>query len=154
MLAGESSWGYKSPPPHQKTSLVFYRKMELLVAARRLAFPAPLCAHGSNESPIVTAASLLNVCQPAEAPLTDSANAGGGRGIRTPERVSPLTVFKTAGFNHSPIPPFTILTEFIRLLRLEQEMTTAYPISKRSISLLPFNMLATWREIYLGSGRT
>jgi len=40
------------------------------------------------------------------------------------------------------------------LLRLEQEMTTAYPISKRSISLLPFNMLATWREIYLGSGRT
>jgi hypothetical protein len=38
---------------------------------------------------------------------------GGGRGIRTPERVSPLTVFKTAGFNHSPIPPFTILPEFI-----------------------------------------
>src|ERR1700724_3667206 len=30
---------------------------------------------------------------------------GGGRGIRTPERVTPLTVFKTAGFNHSPIPP-------------------------------------------------
>ena len=31
--------------------------------------------------------------------------SGGGRGIRTPERVAPLTVFKTAGFNHSPIPP-------------------------------------------------
>src|ERR1700730_8724712 len=31
--------------------------------------------------------------------------SGGGRGIRTPERVTPLTVFKTAGFNHSPIPP-------------------------------------------------
>ena len=30
---------------------------------------------------------------------------GGGRGIRTPERLTPLTVFKTAGFNHSPIPP-------------------------------------------------
>ena len=30
---------------------------------------------------------------------------GGGRGIRTPVRVSPQTVFKTAGFNHSPIPP-------------------------------------------------
>ena len=32
-------------------------------------------------------------------------NYGGGRGIRTPERLSTLTVFKTAGFNHSPIPP-------------------------------------------------
>ena len=28
-----------------------------------------------------------------------------GRGIRTPERVTPLTVFKTAAFNHSAIPP-------------------------------------------------
>src|SRR5450755_2184096 len=35
--------------------------------------------------------------------------AGGGRGIRTPERVSPLTVFKTAGINHSPIPPASLL---------------------------------------------
>src|SRR5580658_6048605 len=31
--------------------------------------------------------------------------SGGGRGIRTPERVTPLTVFKTAAFNHSAIPP-------------------------------------------------
>ena len=30
---------------------------------------------------------------------------GGGRGIRTPEPLSGLTVFKTAGFNRSPIPP-------------------------------------------------
>ncbi len=30
---------------------------------------------------------------------------GGGRGIRTPEPLTGLTVFKTAGFNHSPIPP-------------------------------------------------
>jgi hypothetical protein len=29
----------------------------------------------------------------------------GGRGIRTPGGVTPTTVFKTAGFNHSPIPP-------------------------------------------------
>ena len=29
----------------------------------------------------------------------------GGRGIRTLERLSPLTVFKTAAFNHSAIPP-------------------------------------------------
>ncbi len=30
---------------------------------------------------------------------------GGGRGIRTPVPLSRETVFKTAGFNHSPIPP-------------------------------------------------
>src|SRR4051794_2099508 len=35
---------------------------------------------------------------------------GGGRGIRTPVRVTPQTVFKTAGFNHSPIPPTTKVT--------------------------------------------
>ncbi len=39
----------------------------------------------------------------------EPANTGGGRGIRTPERVTPLTVFKTAAFNHSAIPPLTIL---------------------------------------------
>ena len=37
------------------------------------------------------------------------AKNGGGRGIRTPVRVTPQTVFKTAGFNHSPIPPLTKL---------------------------------------------
>ena len=31
--------------------------------------------------------------------------SGGGRGIRTPGGVSPTAVFKTAGFNRSPIPP-------------------------------------------------
>ena len=35
---------------------------------------------------------------------------GGGGGIRTPETLSGLTVFKTAGFNHSPTPPFPSLT--------------------------------------------
>ncbi len=39
---------------------------------------------------------------------------GGGRGIRTPERVTPLTVFKTAGFNHSPIPPFIIVADSLQ----------------------------------------
>ena len=33
-------------------------------------------------------------------------------------RVTPQTVFKTAGFNHSPIPPFSILPDFIVLLTL------------------------------------
>ena len=31
--------------------------------------------------------------------------SGGGGGIRTPETLSSLTVFKTAGFNRSPTPP-------------------------------------------------
>src|ERR1019366_388132 len=35
---------------------------------------------------------------------------GGGGGIRTPETLSGLTVFKTAGFNHSPTPPLLSLT--------------------------------------------
>ena len=30
---------------------------------------------------------------------------GGGRGIRTPVAVTRQTVFKTASFNHSDIPP-------------------------------------------------
>src|ERR1700680_2104470 len=34
---------------------------------------------------------------------------GGGGGIQTPETLSGLTVFKTAGFNRSPTPPFLIL---------------------------------------------
>ena len=31
--------------------------------------------------------------------------SGGGGGIRTPETLTGLTVFKTAGFNRSPTPP-------------------------------------------------
>src|SRR5437899_5530128 len=42
-------------------------------------------------------------------------NNGGERGIRTPESLSTLTVFKTAGFNHSPIPPTSILPDSIML---------------------------------------
>src|SRR5271170_5256077 len=37
-------------------------------------------------------------------------NAGGGGGIRTPETLTGLTVFKTAGLNHSPTPPLAIVT--------------------------------------------
>ena len=42
--------------------------------------------------------------------LAHCAENGGGGGIRTPEALSSLTVFKTAGFNRSPTPPFLILT--------------------------------------------
>jgi hypothetical protein len=45
---------------------------------------------------------------------------GGGRGIRTPEPLSRLTVFKTAGFNHSPIPPWFFLSYLISLLRVHR----------------------------------
>ncbi len=48
--------------------------------------------------------------EPTRNPLT-LFFSGGGRGIRTPERVTPLTVFKTAAFNHSAIPPLTILAD-------------------------------------------
>ncbi len=36
--------------------------------------------------------------------------SGGGGGIRTPVTLSGQTVFKTAGFNRSPTPPFLIIT--------------------------------------------
>jgi hypothetical protein len=62
----------------------------------------------------VTGSLALNA---QSAHITDEID-GGGRGIRTPERVTPLTVFKTAGFNHSPIPPFIIVSDFIRLRNL------------------------------------
>jgi uncharacterized protein (DUF779 family) len=35
---------------------------------------------------------------------------GGGGGIRTPETLTGLTVFKTAGFNRSPTPPLLSIT--------------------------------------------
>jgi hypothetical protein len=39
--------------------------------------------------------------------LENQGLTGGGRGIRTPERLPTLTVFKTAAFNHSAIPPIS-----------------------------------------------
>jgi hypothetical protein len=44
-------------------------------------------------------------------PTSNFLSDGGGGGIRTPETLSGLTVFKTAGFNRSPTPPFLILTD-------------------------------------------
>jgi hypothetical protein len=61
---------------------------------------------------------------------------GGGRGIRTPGRVSPSTVFKTAALNHSAIPPVHILLDqhsgrgFVasRLSPLVQSKTKRVPV--------------------------
>jgi hypothetical protein len=47
---------------------------------------------------------LLPMC-PGRTPVV----GGGGGGIRTPETLSGLTVFKTAGFNRSPTPPSRIV---------------------------------------------
>ena len=38
---------------------------------------------------------------------------GGGGGIRTPETLSGLTVFKTAGLNRSPTPPVLIILALV-----------------------------------------
>src|SRR6202162_4155004 len=43
---------------------------------------------------------------------------GGGGGIRTPETLSSLTVFKTAGFNRSPTPPIVYSTLRVGLTEL------------------------------------
>src|SRR3982750_273464 len=50
---------------------------------------------------------------------------GGGRGIRTPVRVTPQTVFKTAGFNHSPIPPNTILPDLCLCNGRDSQITSS-----------------------------
>jgi hypothetical protein len=39
-----------------------------------------------------------------------SGENGGGRGIRTPDTLSGIAVFKTAGINRSPIPPRMVST--------------------------------------------
>ncbi len=42
---------------------------------------------------------------------------GGGRGIRTPGTLTGTTVFKTAGFNRSPIPPRAGISQVYSNLR-------------------------------------
>jgi hypothetical protein len=48
---------------------------------------------------------------------------GGGGGIRTPETLSGLTVFKTAGFNRSPTPPALIIAATGNLRRVSDSVT-------------------------------
>src|SRR5713226_4559433 len=64
---------------------------------------------------------------------------GGGGGIRTPETLSSLTVFKTAGFNRSPTPPPPILTcpspDFPRLCANQRSSATprqSRPLARHS----------------------
>jgi hypothetical protein len=59
---------------------------------------------------MVLASVVRLKCRRARAAVVIHRDGGGG-GIRTPETLSGLTVFKTAGFNRSPTPPFLILTD-------------------------------------------
>ena len=55
--------------------------------------------------------------------------SGGGGGIRTPETLTGLTVFKTAGFNRSPTPPHTnclLLAYFLGRLVTMPAVWSAY----------------------------
>jgi hypothetical protein len=65
---------------------------------------------GLVDLPTATGKTELVVIWLLAAALIQTLCSGGGRGIRTPVRVSPQTVFKTAGFNHSPIPPPSKIT--------------------------------------------
>jgi hypothetical protein len=47
-------------------------------------------------------------------------NPGGERGIRTPEELAPLTVFKTAAFDRSAISPFLTLKKYTKIITLKQ----------------------------------
>ena len=49
----------------------------------------------------------------AQTQIADPGNNGGGRGIRTPGTLSGTTVFKTARFNRSRIPPARSLLVYI-----------------------------------------
>jgi hypothetical protein len=59
---------------------------------------------------------------------------GGGGGIRTPETLSSLTVFKTAGFNRSPTPPCLILAHLLDSRGARGCSIVAHFFSRRSIA--------------------
>src|ERR687897_493234 len=64
--------------------------------------------------------------------------SGGGGGIRTRERLSPLPVFKTGAFNHSATPPQERSTNPSPLSRCPEGAQT--PIGKeRSVTLQSLN---------------
>ena len=59
---------------------------------------------------------------------------GGEKGIRTPERVNPLTVFETAAFDHSAISP----NLFLKIVNLSK--ITYFP-SFSSLSCVFYGIL-------------
>ncbi len=61
---------------------------------------------------------------------------GGERGIRTLERLSPLTVFKTAAFNHSAISPliFSCVKHYIIFFYLYNLVWAKYWVGEINVS--------------------
>jgi hypothetical protein len=72
-------------------------------ASRTALFPAS--ASKSNGGSVFPLSHNSIVRERSRRHCEHSIRGGGGRGIRTPGTLSSSTVFKTAGFNHSPIPP-------------------------------------------------
>jgi hypothetical protein len=68
---------------------------------------------------------------------SDNFGTGGGRGIRTPERVSPSTVFKTAAINHSAIPPLTIVPDafWIYFTRMVSVSDLLFPFASDAVTV-------------------
>ena len=76
---------------------------------------------------------------------------GGGRGIRTPERVTPLTVFKTAAFNHSAIPPSSILPDSTTLRILSLRCLSFFHFLGTAVTILSLvGSFATARGLVCG----
>jgi hypothetical protein len=60
---------------------------------------------------------------------------GGGRGIRTPGPRERTTVFKTAAFDHSAIPPGAKLAKFC-ILRFKWTIQKSFLENQRSSGLI------------------
>src|SRR5205814_7605890 len=58
---------------------------------------------------------------------TQGGNTGGGRGIRTPDTLSGIAVFKTACFNRSHIPPRELGYSLSALKRCSYKPNEALP---------------------------
>jgi hypothetical protein len=80
---------------------------------------------------------------------------GGGGGIRTPETLSGLTVFKTAGFNRSPTPPSTILPRtplpISKNARIRLKFRLFLPIQQWEPTDLRFRIAVHYRQISLSA---
>jgi hypothetical protein len=76
-------------------------------------------------------------------------DSNGGRGIRTPGTVPRTAVFKTAGFNRSPIPPMSsLLLESREFQAVNQHHTLSTP---RAIPIPPLihNVASPYRLFFL-----
>src|SRR5437868_254620 len=71
-----------------------------------------LCLTKMSRMPQIVAQTRYSWKQVLVSAYTTVSCIGGGRGIRTPGTLSSSTVFKTAAFNHSAIPPIPSYMDF------------------------------------------